>query len=65
MASAQGGSLFPAPTESRILSQLQRDVAIDQIINRIFVFLLSIISICLFIRRFCILFLEHAFISQF
>ena len=33
MASAQGGSFFPAPTESRILSQLQRDLAIDQIIK--------------------------------
>ena len=33
MASAQGGSFFPAPTESRILSQLQQGVAIDQIIK--------------------------------
>ena len=30
MASAQGGPFFPASTESRILSQLQYGVAIDQ-----------------------------------
>ena len=33
MASAQGGLFFPAPAESRILSQLQSGVAIDQIIK--------------------------------
>ena len=33
MASTQGGPFFPAPTESRILSQLQCGVAIDQIIK--------------------------------
>ena len=33
MASAQGGSVFLAPTESRILSQLQCGVPIDQLSN--------------------------------
>ena len=33
MASAQGGPFFPAPKESRILSQLKHGVAIDQIIK--------------------------------
>ena len=33
MAFAQEGPFFLAPTESRILSQLQRGVAIDQIIK--------------------------------
>ena len=38
MVSAQVGSFFPAPTESRILSQLQSGVVIDQII-KLWVFL--------------------------
>ena len=39
MASAQGRLFVPAPTESRILSQLQCGVAIDQIIkSQVFLF---------------------------
>ena len=43
MASAQGRSFFPVPTESRILSQLQHGIAIDQIIKSVSNFDFSIV----------------------
>ena len=40
MASVQGGPFFPAPTESRILSQLQCGVPVDHIIkSQVFIFI--------------------------
>ena len=63
MASAQGGLFFLAPTESRILSQLQHGVAIESNYQIVKYFCFS--TVCYFnlfiVGRFCILFLEHTF----